>query len=372
MEVTNNSDVRMNNRKRLVNLLFLQGQMTKQELVARLNISLATVNYLVKELMEQGLLTTGKAMDSTGGRKPVCIMPVYDAKFSIGAEAARDYVRVVILDLGSNIVAKESHAIRQENTIEYWSKVSQIIRDIRERHGILKEQLLDVGITLGMTMQDECMVTRKEQNREAVIDLEIARQGLGMPVHFRNSTKMAAVAHYWHGAEQNHFVFLYLGTKVSGAYVHEGKVLDFAGINGELGCMIQRSDAKELRVDQIFSKDAICKAAKVQKAEEFFEKLKQQEPKCQQIWVYYLEQLGLFLHNLYCMFGWKIVLGGSLSPYLEDSLGQLEEIIQNRYPFEKLPKGILSVSNLQEYGAAAGAAMLPVDKYLEFGYGENS
>ena len=35
------------------------------------------------------------------------------------------------------------------------------------------------------------------------------------------------------------------------------------------------------------------------------------------------------------------------------------------YPFEHFPENILSVTTLGEYGAAAGAAMLPIDKFLE-------
>ena len=116
MEAKTNSDVRSNNRKRLVNLLFMQGEMTKQEMVGRLDMSLATVNYLVRELTERGLLTAGTAKDSTGGRKPVCICPVYDARFSIGVEAASDELHLVLLDLGGHILAKETVPMKQENT----------------------------------------------------------------------------------------------------------------------------------------------------------------------------------------------------------------------------------------------------------------
>ena len=65
------------------------------------------------------------------------------------------------------------------------------------------------------------------------------------------------------------------------------------------------------------------------------------------------------------MFGWKIILGGSLSPYIEPYMSQLEAYMKEEYPFEEFPERILTVTELGAYSAAAGAAMLPIDKFLE-------
>lgn len=365
MEATTNNHVRSNNRKRLVNLLFMQGEMTKQELVERLDMSLATVNYLVKELTGWGLLTTGRALDSTGGRKPVCICPVYDARYSVGVEAASDTLHLVMLDLGAHITARKSVPLKQENTGEYWQRVGEEIRSFGERAGIPKEKLLDVGITLGLTMRDEELVARREENREMDMDLKLAREALGMPARFRNSTKMAAVAHCWQGKREGSFVYVNLGQKLSAAFVHEGNVLDFAGINGELGCMLVPGASQIRHLDGILSRETICKRTGSQSLTEFFGKQRAGEPEACAFWEAYLQDLGVFLYNLYCMLGWRIVVGGSLSPWLSEELPALEAQIREWYPFEQSGPEILSASLLGEYGAAVGAAMLAVDKYLE-------
>lgn len=366
MEAKTNSDVRSNNRKRLVNLLFMQGEMTKQEMVGKLDMSLATVNYLVRELTEWGLLTSGTAKDSTGGRKPVCICPVYDAKFSVGVEAASDELHLVLLDLGGHIVAKETVAMKQENTRAYWQAVGNRIRAFGDANRIDKEKLLDVGITLGVTMQDERLVERAAGHPGFVMDLVAAREGLDMPVHFRNSTKMAAVAHCWQGTRQGSFIYVNLGQKLSGAFVHEGNVLDFAGLNGELGCMLALGGPGGQYLDQIFSRETICQRTGSRNLADFFGRLKGKEPESCAYWETYLKDLSAALHNLYCMLGWRIVIGGSISPYLADYLPALEARMREHYPFAGPKDSILSTSVLGEYGAAVGAAMLPVDQYLEF------
>lgn len=395
MEATTNKEVRSNNRKRLVNLLFLNGEMTKQDIVKKLDMSLATVNYLVKELTQNGVLTTGTALNSTGGRKPVCIKPVYDIRYSVGVEAAQDVIRITALDLGNHVLAKASYDLLQENTQAYWEQVGCLIRIFVEENNLSQEKLLDIGITLGITMQDEKPVLRKERDEEFKIDLDIARRGLGMPVHFRNSTKMAAVAELWSKRCDKNFIFVYLGTKISGAVVYDNLVMDFSGINGELGCMfaigaeqqgqskqpeqsvqseqseqsVQPEQSRRLeqaqRIDDLLSKSVLYKKAGCRSRQEFFDRVAQHDEQCLLIWNSYLDVLAKFLHNILCMFGWKIVLGGSLSPFIEPYIQQLETLIRDAYPFEEFPEHILSVTDLGAYSAATGAAMLPLDKFLE-------
>ena len=367
MEATTNKEVRSNNRKRIVNLLFQDGEMPKQDIVKKLDMSLATVNYLVKELTEIGLLTTGKALGSTGGRKPVCIKPVYDAKCSIGVEATQDIVRIVVLNLGTHIVTEASYALKQENTLEYWVNVGKMIRKFAEENQFAEEKLLDIGITLGMTMQDESLVLRKASSQELEMDLELAKKGLGMPVHFRNSTKMAAVAECWRDNQvaDSDFIFVYLGNKVSGACVQNKNVMNFAGINGELGCMVTCGNPEIIRIDTLYSKKELYKKGNCKHTKEFFEQLDNGNSLCVAAWDNYLTELSKFLYNLLCIFGWKIILGGSLSLYLKPYIGRIEAQMKELYPFENFPENILSVTTLGEYGAAAGAAMLPIDKFLE-------
>ena len=98
---------------------------------------------------------------------------------------------------------------------------------------------------------------------------------------------------------------------------------------------------------------------------EFFEQLDNGNSLCVAAWDNYLTELSKFLYNLLCIFGWKIILGGSLSLYLKPYIGRIEAQMKELYPFEHFPENILSVTTLGEYGAAAGAAMLPIDKFLE-------
>lgn len=368
MESTKNSDIRANNRKRIVNALFRQGQMTKQELAQRLNISLPTANLLLKELADKGLVTNGKVMDSTGGRKPVCIMPVYDAKFSIGAEVSSHGLRIILLDLGSNIIAREYFPYNLENTPEYWKKVNAAVMAFAAKHMQRPDMLLDMGITLEAPMQDGRIIPKKTMTETDQVDLDMAASCFDVPVKFRNSIKMEATAQTWALDRWENFVFVSLGAHVNGAIVYNGAVLEFSNINGEFGSIIIGKNQPYGKIEDYYTTGALCQRAGVDHIQAFFERIDQGDEGCAALWKTYLEGLAVFFHNLYCIFGWKIVAGGRMSPYLEPYKDALNQRLRDMDDYCQTTDTYLEISSLGEYGAAVGAAMLPVDEFLEFGY----
>lgn len=372
MESTTNKDVRSNNRKRLINLLFRQGQMTKQELAVKLNISLPTVTTILKELAGKGLVTRGQAMDSTGGRKALCYMPVVDAKYSLGVEASEEGVRAAILDLGSHILAKEYFPLKRENTAEYWKAVNEIIEEFSRRYLEQQEKLLDIGITLEVPMQDGRIVLEKGQQEQDILDLNMAAACFPVPVKFRNSTKMAALAQVWVLENRNNFVFVKIGNHVRGALVHQGLVIEFANINGEFGNMlVNAKDTKgRVRLREYLSAKNLCDRAGVADMETFFGKMEEGSIKVKALWEEYLEELEIFFYNLHCIFGWEIVVGGLMSPYIEQYKDDLVRRIEAEGSFAREDKIELSTSSLGESGAVVGAALLPIDEFLEIGYDE--
>ncbi len=371
MESTTNKDVRSNNRKRLINLLFRQGQMTKQELSVKLNISLPTVTTILRELAGKGLVTTGRVMNSTGGRKALCYMPVVDAKYSLGVDASEEGLRVAVLNLGAHIIAKEYFPLKRENTAEYWKRVNEILEKFSKRYVEQQDKLLDIGITLEVPMRDGKIVPEKGQQDQEILDLDLAASCFAMHVKFRNSTKMAALAQVWVLGNRNSFVFVKLGKHVRGALVHQGLVVEFANINGEFGnVLVNAKDNGRVRMKECLSAETLCCRARTADMEEFFWKIEKGSEEAKALWEEYLDELGIFFYNLHCIFGWEIVVGGLMSPYIEQYKDVLVRRIQAESSFAKEEKIILSMSELGESGAVVGAALLPIDEFLEVGYDE--
>lgn len=370
MESTTNSDIRINNRKRILNLLFKEGQMTKQEVAHRLDISLPTVSSILKEFTEIGLITTGKEMESTGGRKAICHCPVYDVKYSLGVHASEHGLRLALVDLGANVIAKNYYPLVRENAKEYWTQVNEILRNFGKKYVGDPNKFLNVGITLDIPMSHGEVISRKNEVQDEGIDLELARKYLNPMVSFRNAAKMSAIAEIWKMDNRDSFVFVALGNHVGGALVCRGDLLDFSYINGEFGDIVFCGEGKKKRAEDVLGIRALCMDSGVKDLKALELELIRGNAQVLEIWEIYLKDLSGFLYNLYCTFGWKIVVGGYMSPLLRRYKEKLDTYFLEINEFEKITESPIIMSELGKHGAVIGAALFPVDHFLDTGYDE--
>jgi predicted NBD/HSP70 family sugar kinase len=77
----------------------------------------------------------------------------------------------------------------------------------------------------------------------------------------------------------------------------------------------------------------------------------------------FLQNLVTGLNNLIVLTNSKVVIGGSMSPYLRKHASVISQRLSDRSPFGEAR---VIISNLGEYGPAIGAALTQVDKFLSF------
>jgi len=325
IEHKTNSDIRIANTKRLTNILFRKGPMTKQELAAQLGISQPTVATILKELEAKGLVRDGEVMGSTGGRKPLCHVPIYDAKYSIGVESGRHVVRIIILDLGNNCVAFEECEMERDYSESYWRTINDLIKSFIKANEIDEEKVLSVGITIDETMRDGAMIASHESI--ATVDLDVAANFFDFEVSFQSSAKMAAIAQIWMNEAKDNFIYLSLGTNIRGAMVYDSQVIDFNRINCEFGYILEPGAemGKERKLIDGLSAATLLERAGVKHLPQFKEKVLAGDELCNQLLDEFINGLSMFIFNLHMIFGWDVIIGGRLSPIIVDN----KELIEN-------------------------------------------
>ncbi len=364
MEGTRTGDIRIFNRKRLVNMLFHQGPMTRAELAKRLDISLPTTTLLLRELAEKGLVTDGQLMNSTGGRPPLSIQPVYDIRLAVGVEVSMHEIRMVVEDIGNNVCAKASWPYGLQMDQEYWRMVNGLLESFISDNVQIREKLLSVGMCIQLPI-DHGKVLHKTKDPQK-LDLEMVKRCFDRPVEIQNSAKMAAIAQIWTGPAKENFVFLSLGTYVSGAVICQPNVWEFDQPNGMFGSLIDGGK----KLEDVLTIGALTAKAGVEDLEAVFSGIESGRESCADAWENYLDVLSQVIYNLRRIFGYEIVIGGAVSPYLESSQDALYGKIKALEEFEGLETPYFSISDLGEYGAAIGAAMLPINRFLDFGFEE--
>ncbi|WP_287884029.1 ROK family transcriptional regulator [Agathobacter sp.] len=359
-----NSDIRISNTKRLTNLLFRKGQMTKQELALALGISQPTVATILKDLEAKGLVRDGEVQVSTGGRKPLCHVPVFDAKYSVGVESGRHVVRMVILDLGNNCIASEEHELEREYSDAYWKKINELINAFVASNHIDETKLLNVGITIDETMRNGVVISEHESIKP--IDLEAVANLFDYEVFFQSSAKMAAIAQIWASETSDEFVYISLGTNIRGAMVTDNHVNNFEAVNCEFGYILEQGNTKDSGVKLVdrLGASAILDKSGLKNLEAFAKKVEAGDKLCNQLLDDYIEALSRFLFNIHMIFGWKIIIGGRLSPLVQDYKQRIEDKIYELCKWEGTTKSIFEISEMKEQAAVIGAALLPIDNFL--------
>ena len=103
---TANIEIKQRNRTNIYQLLRKQGELSRQEIVMALQLSLPTVTQNLAELQAEGLVTEAGTIGNTGGRRAKTYSIVRDARTAIGIDVTKHHVTAVAVDLNGAIIAK--------------------------------------------------------------------------------------------------------------------------------------------------------------------------------------------------------------------------------------------------------------------------
>ena len=163
-----NADVRLENKKRLLKLLYWNGGVSKQEITSSLHLSMPTVNLLISQLEEASLIEKRRADTSSGGRIPDLLYFRYSAKLVVGVEIKAGLCMILIADLRGNTLARKRVAARFNNGVTYWQGLRALILQMIEENHFRQEDFLGVGIALQNNMDSRDLIDDIKQALESI------------------------------------------------------------------------------------------------------------------------------------------------------------------------------------------------------------
>jgi predicted NBD/HSP70 family sugar kinase len=145
------TDSRAANLARILDVLRLEGPLARTDIVRRAGLSRATVSNLLTQLLDRELVREG--VDGrrlgAGGRPPALVDLEPTAAAGVGIDIGRTHVRVVVADLGLNVLAEDVQRVdvpdHPEETLEL---VVAITRRLLQGSGVKRTELLGVGVGL--------------------------------------------------------------------------------------------------------------------------------------------------------------------------------------------------------------------------------
>ncbi|MEU8300081.1 ROK family transcriptional regulator [Micromonospora sp. NPDC048909] len=223
-----NRSVRLRNRSALLTKLFLDGPLTRQDLVRSTGLSQPAVSNVVGDLIEEGPVVEAGVAESDGGRPSMMLRVAPRFAFVIGVDVGETRVRVELFDFVMTQLASVEYPLDPARTepAVVAGHVLAGIDAVTGEAGVAPADVLGVGIGVsGVVEQGAQAVVHAQALGWDRVPLErLISAGTDLPLHIDNGAKTLGQAEMWFGAGRGarHAVFALVGSGVGAAVVAGG------------------------------------------------------------------------------------------------------------------------------------------------------
>jgi predicted NBD/HSP70 family sugar kinase len=380
-------DLRRENRAAVLWSLYFSRPGSRQDLSAVTGLSPASVTNVIRELLDDGIVTEAGSVDSDGGRPRVLLDINPDYGYVIGVDIGETRVRVELFNLAMTERAKAEYPL---NPVEH--EVDVVVRDIASGlTAVLGDAAVDpagvlgVGIGVpGIVEQGREVLVHAQTYRWDAVPLErLVRAHTDLPLRFENGAKTMGQAELWFGGGRGaeNAVVILIGSGVGASLISGGSTYQGANSSAaELGhttivvggrrCRCGAAGCLEAYVSAEAILDRCGSPAALPEDEE--SALAQliatadSSPMADAVLTETAEYLGVGIGNLINLFnpervilgGWAgLLLGGRLLPAIRDSAER--HSLRRAFAATSIELGQLGPE-----AVAFGAATLPMEDFL--------
>ncbi|WP_026679042.1 ROK family protein [Fictibacillus gelatini] len=390
---------KMKSLKRLYELIYKFGPISKSKLVELSGYKQATCARLIDELVEADLIYESGQGESTGGRKPAMYVIKPDNYYLIGVDITRVSTKIALLDLELNHLQSIKLDMTSSTTADYTLHfICEQIQQMLESRNIPLGRLLGIGVGAvgpldrekGVFLNPKHFLSEGWENVNLVNRL---KEAFDTVVLLENGANLAALGEYRrnHWKTADNLVYTMSGVGIRCGVISKGQVVrgnvdmegafghvivDVHGLKcscGAYGCLEAYSSLSAIRIEVIKQlkrgKPSLLKRMVNQLEDIRFDhilySIVQDDPLCSEIVRDAAFYYGIALSNLiYLVHPEVVIIGGVLGshePFYEVASETAKDRLKN-YPhyqiqFHKASEGDNAVT--------VGAGSMVFDYYLE-------
>lgn len=381
MIALDHSDIKTNNKKRIINLLSKERELTKLDISRKLDISVPTVTTIVGELIEEGIVEEAGVATSTGGRKPVIIRFLPDSRYSIGINLEKDYIRAVLTNLDSKIIEetkKELTVLTEDEILDIMKMLIEHLMNFKED---IKDKLLGIGISLpGIINEDELTLEVATNFRLKNISFKELNSYFNIPIFLENEANAGAIAESKLGIAKDlkNLIYVSITEGVGGGiFIDNGMYKGKDKRAGEIGHMCIIKNGRQCNCgrkgcwetyasNRALIKDYNKKSSETVKSiNEIIKRYNLGEENAIYVIEEYIDNLAEGIQNLIFIFNPDyIVIGGEISKYSDIFSKKISNKVFNSNEFYKEGDVNILFSSLGDDSNILGAALIPIlDKF---------
>ncbi len=371
MQLTNNADVRLLNRSRVLRSIITEERASIQNIAAQLHLSVSTVQSCVRELIDQKAIKEDGVFESTGGRNAKVIVPVVDYRVAYGLDITRHHLGMVKINSVGNILELRRLYFPFDSDKDSITKMVSLLNTFIDETSSEHELILGVGISMpGIFNASGTVVTFSHALSLRDFSCEIISSQIQYPCHFINDANAGCYAEFSLIPHNSNMLYLSLSNSVGGALFTNGT--NYLGDNlraAEFGHCTLIPGGEVCYCGKRGCINAYCAATVLSKHTEnnlqlFFQQLESGNPSFSLVWDTYVQNLCTAINNLRMAFDCDIMIGGYVGQYISPYFPKIKTILSELNTFENSGDYLIPCRYKSE-AAAVGAALIPVNIYID-------
>lgn len=373
-QTLDSGSIKLQNRQMIFRFLQDHPQVSRQDIVHGLKLSLPTVIANLDYLMEQGLVEQSAAVKPTGGRKASAYAIRSKARVAIGLYLTENHINAVAVDLAGEVICftrkREPFDLDRE---AYLKELGNVVTEVEEK--IRKAgagALLGVGISLpGILSEDnETVINGATMQFTGKTKREIAKY---IPCKCRlvHDSYASVFAETWRNDLEENAFYIGLNNYIGGAAVVRGQV--YPGSNnksGEIGhVQVVSENGKLCYCGNRGCFGTVCSAKVLSDLANgdlqlFFDRLANGDEASVQAWDTYVKHLARAINTIRLLFDCTVILGGYVGAHIGPYMEQLSRQCDQSGFFGDRAAGYLKQCKYTVEDAAVGAALLFIEDFI--------
>lgn len=365
------TEIKQKNRTAVFQMFRKWDQLSRQDIVAELDLSLPTVTLNLQQLLQEGLIEQTGSFGNTGGRRARAYSLVADARTAIGLDITQHHVTAVAMDLRGKIIASQRHRLDFSRSDDYSHFLGDAVSQIAAEAKLNEKSILGVGIGVpGLITPDHQTVSYGEVLGITGAACEEFSRFIPYPTALYHDTDAASFAEMWVSPDIRNAFYIMLSASVGGTIYIDGKRYGGSDLRaGEVGHMMAVPGGKRCYCGQRGCVDPYCAAPVLASAaggdlKQFFRMLKRKDARIQAVWQEYLEHLATVVANLRMLFDCDIIIGGYVGSCMDEHIDDLRAILERRSTFDQTADYVQTCRCKTE-AIAAGAALNYISAFLD-------
>ncbi|WP_410567481.1 ROK family protein [Amycolatopsis sp. cmx-4-61] len=216
------------NRSLLLRSLYFGAPASRHALEAATGLSAASVGKVVRELVDEGVVTEAGSLDSDGGRprKLLRIAPGYG--FVVGVDVGETRIRIGLFDLAMTELAEADRLIdpRRRGPETVASRILAGLTTVLAKSAVPADAVIGVGVGVpgGARRTPEMTDGSPSLGWDPVLLGELLGRGTDLPLHFDSRASTTGRAELWFGSgrETPGTVVALLGSDVGASIISGG------------------------------------------------------------------------------------------------------------------------------------------------------